>query len=187
MSTPLSFGTSANPGVQYGGYNSITSRPRQQPVQGGDMLQLILQMLQAQQQQQSGRAAMQREALNPVRRGMGGGVIDQTTGQEAGNPFNNRFFLNGAQRAQREQDVLQGAPYHPPMAAFGPDKSQVPAPIIPDAYGADGMPMRNTLGQNPYGTGRALQMGAQPQKPKRLGSSFGMQASAGAPRPKYSF
>ena len=200
-------GAIVDPQIQYGAHNSITSRPRQQPVQGDQMLQLIMQMLQGQTQMQQGRAAQQREALNPVHRGMGGGIIDQTTGKEAGNPFDNGFFLSGAQRAQREASVLGGAPQ--PGTPFTPPQPPMPTGAIqtvgnPDTelfHGPQGLNFRQLT--SIYGTG-ASKLGpptgspmapgtltTQPQlanntKLKKPGSSFNFGASA-SPRPGFSF
>jgi len=136
------------------------------------MLSLIIKMLQAQQQQQTGRAAMQREALTPVHRGMSGGIIDPTTGKEAGNPFDNGFFLGGNARAQRETDVLggnrlgqTGLQLQGGMASPLPP-AQPPAPTFDMQTVGDPINQQRKL-TGAYGTGSSKLM-----RPKKSGAQF---------------
>jgi hypothetical protein len=155
------------------GYNQISSASRAQaPVQGNDMLALIAQMLQAQQQQQQSRAAMQREALNAPRRGMSGGIIDPTTGQEAGNPFNNGFFLSPQARMDKIGASWNAqAPQAPPTLRPN-TQLQSPSNVQtignPDLFGLNGPQGKNQrILHSPYGTGSS-KLG-----PTKKGSAFG--------------
>jgi len=149
------------------------------------MLALVQAMLAGKTDAQALRNAGQREALAPVHRGMGGGIIDPTSGKEAGNAFNNGTFLGADERAARETAVLGGGrlgltgmqlqnagrpPVSPGMAAAAPTMP-APSTFIPPQTAVGAMQAKA-----PYPTG------TKPQpKNTRTGASFGFGASA-APR-----
>lgn len=165
-------GPSPNMSTPYGQRSSQSSiNPGLHPhggVQGQDMLALIQAILQAQQQTGAQRGAQQREALTPVHRGMGGGIIDPTTGKDPSNPFDNGFFSPSALKPVAPSPVLPPAP--PPSAA--------PSSVT----SANNMNFLNS----PHGTGYAgvPQGAAPPPKPKRPGASFNFM---GSPRPGTKF
>lgn len=98
---------------------------------GFDMNAMIAAFAQMQQQAAQARLQGQREFLQsqqPIHRGMGGGMIDPTTGKEGGNPFDNRFFRTPSERQQITNTRTQGMPMSVPPTQSNADAAMHASP-----------------------------------------------------------
>lgn len=103
--------------------------PPPQPSTGFDPIAYIQSLMQLAAQNQQSQGSQMREALSPNHHlGMSGGIIDPTSGKEAGNPFDNGFFQSRDQRIGNEE------------AAFGKGQSFTQNGVNPQAQ-------QNTIGQ----------------------------------------
>lgn len=154
---------------------------------GFDMNAMIAAFSQMQQQQMQGRLQGQREFLQsqqPTHRGMGGGLIDQTTGKEAGNPFDNGFFKSPQERQQIIDTRSQGMPTH---ATLDPRSSaEAASQASPNPFQLSGPVPQLGQRRPPIPGGYPMpQQTSTPQRPPAAGGY--MPAWNASPRPGFGF